>query len=864
MSGEDERALLWLAAIDPATAHARATTLLERGDDILALRIAGLACKELGRLEEGLAFLHRALDLATGRETPRASPEDDGWPVFADDAWTGDTRPDPYTAAKVRMNLVGLLTARGDLAGALAHAEEAETVLRGEEADRLAANKACALARAGRVAEAHDVAERALAGLRRGHDRAALNGLLTNIGLARAMRGDFGGAEEALAEAVAVGEAAGLRHQTAMAKGNLAFAVSRRGDVPRALRLYAEAEPFLTGERLAQCRLDQAETLIVAGLPREARPLLDAALDAAKAHGYRCDVADALLLRAHAELADGDPGRAAGSAARARDAFAGQERPGWIPLAEHVLIKARWEAGERSGALLADASAAAGLLGDGGWAGPAAETRVIAARVAMALGRPSAHLLAEVDGTDGPAAVRIAGWHATALACSARGDVPGAVGAVRAGLEAAARHAEAFGALDLRARAAGLAGELAALGLGLAGSATELLGLEERRRAIARPARLRPPADPERAGALAALRALSAAHTCDAAGGGVPSVLAADLAALEAKVSAHTRRRSGGPPGPEAPEPAEIAAALGDRALVELVAVGAELHAVTVAGGRTRRHRLGDRDAAARETGLIRYALGRLASADDPAAITAAAEAAERLDRLLLAPVRADVGDRDLVIAPAGPLHGLPWAVLPSLAGRPFTVVPSAAAWLRARADRPSGGRAVLVAGPGLAHAGREIAALRRVHADAHVIDGLEARAEPVRDALDGAALAHIAAHGEFSEGNALFSRLRLADGPLTVHDLDALAAPPRLVVLSACDIGRSDEGDAAVGMAGVLLALGAATVIASVAPVRDATTPEFMAAFHAGLASGLPPSRALAAVPRPPGAAGFLCFGSG
>ncbi|MWA00128.1 CHAT domain-containing protein [Actinomadura sp. LD22] len=762
------------------------------------------------------------------------------------------------------MNLVGLLTARGDLTAALAHAEEAETVLRGEEADRLAANKACALARAGRVAEARDVAERALAGLRKGNDRAALNGLLNNIGLARAMRGDFAGAEEALAEAVAVGEAAGLRHQTAMAKGNLAFAVSRRGDVPRALRLYAEAEPLLAGERLAQCRLDQAETLIVAGLPREARPLLDAALDAARAHGYRCDLADALLLRAHAELADGDAGRAAETAGQARDAFAAQERLGWIPLAEQVLIKARWESGERSEALLGGAVAAAGLLGDGGWAGPAAETKIIAARVAMALGRPSAELLAEVHDTGGSAAVRIAGRHATALERAERGDVAGAVDAVREGLEAAARHAEAFGALDLRARAAGLAGELAALGLGLARSAAELLALEERRRAIARPARLRPPADPERAGALAALRALSAAHTCDAAGGGVPSVLAADLADLEAKVSAHTRRRPGGPPGTHAPEPAEIAAALADRALVELVAVDGELHAVTVADGRIRRHRLGGVDAVARETGLIRYALGRLAGADDDAALTAVTESAERLDLLLRAAVPSGAGDRDLVIAPTGPLHGLPWAVLPSLAGRPFTVVPSAAAWLRARADRPSGGRTVLVAGPGLAHAEREITALLDAHPGALVLDGPDARAEPVRDALDGAALAHIAAHGEFREGNALFSRLRLADGPLTVHDLDALAAPPRVVVLSACDIGRCDEGDAAVGMAGVLLALGAGTVIASVVPVRDAAAPEFMSAFHAGLAAGLPPSRALAAVPRPPGVAGFLCFGSG
>ncbi|WP_308207859.1 CHAT domain-containing protein [Actinomadura madurae] len=156
------------------------------------------------------------------------------------------------------------------------------------------------------------------------------------------------------------------------------------------------------------------------------------------------------------------------------------------------------------------------------------------------------------------------------------------------------------------------------------------------------------------------------------------------------------------------------------------------------------------------------------------------------------------------------------------------------------------------------------MASLHRLHPEAVVLDGDGARAETVRDALDGAALAHIAAHGEFREGNALFSRLRLADGPLLVHDLDELAAPPRLVVLSACDIGRADGGDAVLGMAGVLLALGTATVIASVTPVRDEATPAFMTAFHASLAAGLSPARALAAIPRAPATAGFLAMGAG
>ncbi|MDL4775083.1 MULTISPECIES: CHAT domain-containing protein [Thermomonosporaceae] len=856
----DESALLREVAADPARAYPRALALAAGGagaDAVVALRAAALAAKELGRLDEGFALLGRALAAA-----------------------------DEYGAAQTRMTLVGLLTARGDVPAALAEADRAEGVLRGADADRLAANRACALARAGRLDEARRAAARALPRLRRGGDPATLGGLLTNLALAQAFGGALADAETTLTEAVTVAGAAGLPHQKAMAVGNLAFVVSRRGDLPRALRLFADAEPGLAGERVAQCRFDQAETLIEAGLPDEARELLTRAMADATAHGYRCDVADGLLLLAHAELADGDAQRAAGTAERARAAFARQGRTGWRLLAEHLLLRARWAAGDRSAILLHSAVATAERLDEGGWAGASAEARIIAARTALTLRRPAGHLLAPVSGTGGPASLRLAAWHATALERWGRGDRPGARAAVWAGLRVAEDHAEVFGAVDLRARAAGHGAELADLGLRLAGSARELLGVEERRRAVARrPVAVRPPRDPVRAAALAELRTLSGEHTGAAARGRAPAALSERLVRLEARIRADTRSRPAAGPAWVSQGTAGIIAALGERVLLELIRVGDELHAVTVRDGRPRRHRLGAYGAVARETGTVRFAMRRLAEREDDAQSAAGlALARERLEERLVEPLRAELGDRsrELVIAPTGALHGLPWAVLPSLAGRPFAVVPSAHAWLHAqslarswrvqrvdgrRAAGPShygGRRAVLVAGPGLKHAEREIATLRSLYPAALTLRGPQARAEAVRDALDGAAVAHLAAHGEFRDGNALFSLLRLADGPLMVHDLEEWTAAPRLVVLSACDVGRADGGDAVIGMAGALLALGAATVIASVTPVRDAATHRFMHAFHAGLAAGLGPARALASAPRSPGVTGFLCFGAG
>jgi len=53
--------------------------------------------------------------------------------------------------------------------------------------------------------------------------------------------------------------------------------------------------------------------------------------------------------------------------------------------------------------------------------------------------------------------------------------------------------------------------------------------------------------------------------------------------------------------------------------------------------------------------------------------------------------------------------------------------------------------------------------------------------------------LAHVAAHGTFRADNPQFSSLHLADGPLTVYDLERIVRPPEWIVLSACEAGRSE-----------------------------------------------------------------------
>jgi tetratricopeptide (TPR) repeat protein len=826
--------LITTAAADPRRAYDTALTLVDDGDPALrvtARRALALACKELGRLDEGRAHLAEALRLA----------ESEGL---------------AYASALVKMNLVGLLVAGGDVEGALAAADEAAPVLTGADADRLMANRACALARAGRIGEVARIA-------RTCRDPEVAIGLRVNVGLARVYAGRLGRGEADLRGALALAERAGLRHQAAMARHNLAVVALRRGDLPRALAIYDEVEARLTGvgERLCQLHIDRAEALIAARLPGEARVLLTRTLERLDGAGYRCDTADALLLLAHAELADGDPRAASATAERARAAF-GAGRAGFALLAGQVGLRARWAGGDRSAALAAEAERAAERLERVGWASAAAETRALAALVALARGRRehARRLLAGArDG--GTVSTRVAVRHATALLRIADGDRRGATAAVRAGLRAVDEHAAALGAAELRGRAAGWSAELAALGVRLARGPRELLVAAERGRAVAdRPPAVRPPRDRRLAGLLAELRRVSAEvpHR--------PALLSAQ-ARLEDAVRARTRRLSStrrAVRGWARLVPA-LCDALGDRVFAELIRDGDDLLAVTVADGRCRRVALGPYGDAEHDVRLLRFAVSRLAR--EPAGEAAErglTAAAGRLDARLLGPLR--LGDRPLVLAPTGALHGLPWAALPSLAGRPMTVTPSAAGWLRALDAPASSGRVTLVAGPDLAHAAGEVAAVRERYPGAVVLEGAAATANAVRTALDGAAIAHLAVHGEFRAGNALFSGLRLADGPLVAYDLDHLRRPPRLMVLSACDAGRADvrAGEAVTGMVGCALAYGTATVIAGVTPVGDAAARELMVGLHTRLAAGTPPAEALAGAPRPRAALGFVCFGAG
>ena len=220
------------------------------------------------------------------------------------------------------------------------------------------------------------------------------------------------------------------------------------------------------------------------------------------------------------------------------------------------------------------------------------------------------------------------------------------------------------------------------------------------------------------------------------------------------------------------------------------------------------------------------------------------------LERVLLGEAGAHLGDGNVIVVPPGKLHAVPWGLLPHLRSRAVNVVPSAASWLRARraaadgVQNASAGPVVLVRGPGLASEGAEVPQLAAEYAgdvEPVVLGDGTATAARVLEAIDGARLVHIAAHGTFRADSPLFSALQLDDGPLTVYDLERLRRGPRQLVLSSCDSGvvAPAGADEVLGLASSLIPLGTAAIVASVVPVNDAAVVPLMIALHRELRSG-------------------------
>ncbi|MFI8067807.1 CHAT domain-containing protein [Streptomyces sp. NPDC086033] len=661
--------------------------------------------------------------------------------------------------------------------------------------------------------------------------------------------------------AEALWDTTGQEHDKADAVESRGLAAYRSGNIPAALRLLDEAQERYAklGTPTFMLTIRRCEVLMAAGLAPEALAEADAAIKVLDGIGGQSTLkAELLLAAARAARLAGDAHTAIARADMAVRLFAGQRRTWWETHARLVLIEARVAAGRGSGRLVADAAAVADRLASFG-APAAPEASLLAGRIALGLGwREDAQRHLEVAARSrysGPPLARMTGWAAQALWARAVGSDRRVLEACRRGLDVLDDHRTTLGASELRARATAQGAELAGLAARASlasGGPRRLLVWSERWRATVLSAPpTRPPADPELLSGLTAFREIAArAEAARMEGRPVPT-LEREQRRLERQIRSRTLHMRGDAPSDGYRfDPRRLLERLGDDVrLVELAVLDGRVQVLLCSQGRVRRYEGGLLADAEREAEHVQAGLRRLAHPGAEARLPVVEAAGRRLEELLLGPAAAQLGSGPVVVVPPGRLHRVPWALLPSLRERVFSVSPSASSWLRARETVPvAGGRQVLVRGPGLASGGAEVSELAGRYGTATVLEHDDARVPRVLAELDGAALAHIAAHGTFRADSPLFSALRMADGPLIVHDFERLDRTPYRIILSCCDTARfaSVGADELLGLVTALLPLGTAGVVACSAPVNDEAVVPLMLTLHKGLSAGASMAEAL------------------
>jgi tetratricopeptide (TPR) repeat protein len=839
--------LLPLALSRPREALARARIVLAGRPDpyesSVAHQAAGIVLREFGDVEAGVRELRAALAMA--RRTGQAERE-----------------------ADVLASLGATLVYAGRTAAGLSSLDQAVRRSAGVLAARVLVRRGIVSWVLGRYPAALDDFRHAMTVLRRADDRLWLARALSartlvylSLGMTGRADADFAAAGDLFTETGQELEAIDTVHNRGVAAfyaGNLPAALSHLDTAASRYHPLRVPTPKLS--------IDRCAVLLAAGLAVDALAEADAAVaDMERVRGPATTKAELLLMAAECALAAAQPRSAQEWAQAAYRLFRSQQNAWWQAQAARVLILARYAVGPVSPGLLREATRAASRL-DALGAGDATQAHLLAGRVALELSRPGQaelHLSAAARSRRrGTPISRAAGWLSEALRAQAAGNPRRLLSACQHGLAVLDEHRLSFGASELRAQATAHGAELATLAQRHAVRARRprlLLAWSERWRATAQtvPA-VRPVADAELHAALAALRDVTRRLEI-ARSEGTPAVaLQREQRRLETTVRASALRTPGGAAVGTAFNPAVLLDELGDARLVEIVEIDGGLYVLVCGGGKVRQFTAGRVADAGRAADFARFALRRIARGrpedDLDSALSILAAAGPRLQHELFGPAIRYLGDGPLVIVPPGRLHAIPWALLPGLRDRVFSVAPSAAAWLRARsAPEPAGRHVTLARGPGLASDGAEVPAVAELYDDVTVLAGTQATAEKVLHALDGAWLAHVAAHGVFRADSPLFSALRMHDGPLTVYDFEQLRLAPYRLILSSCDSGvlAPAGADELLGLVSSLLPLGTAGIVAAPLPLNDRAVVPVMVGLHRHLRAGRTLAESLCAVRR-------------
>jgi tetratricopeptide (TPR) repeat protein len=662
----------------------------------------------------------------------------------------------------------------------------------------------------------------------------------------------------------------------AKARHNQGYAALLAGDIIGALHLMDEARPVLaqlSPVALAVCDQDRAEVLLAAGMTSEATALLAIVARTYGSRRLRQAQAEAELLLARILVLE-EPRAAAALARTAARRFRARGSESWALRSDAVVETALIADGGRGPALTARVVSTADELDARGLSGDALPLRLEDARLALrrgAVAEAEQQLRSARIPVRAPIATRLLGHELEAELAVLRSRPRDALREVQAGLDELGDWLATFGSLDLRSGVAVHGRQLIASGLRTAlatGHPESVFEWSERTRSLAsRAAPLRPPSSERAAAELAELRQLRALDPSPESVAGRRETELRELI----RSSQWTERGSGATAQLASLPEVQAELRSSDAVLVAYLWSDDRLSALVAGPEHARIVELGPWAPIGAILDGMPADLDMAASALSPAmrdAVHATLDSRlARLASVLVAPVLPLLGDGRVVITPPAALSGVPWSLLPGLAGRPLTLPLTASRWRDQRSSSVRLATPGFAAGPRVPRAVQEIEESAAGWASATLLSGDGATARAVSELAEQVDVLHISAHGRHAADNPLFSGVELADGPLFGYDIDRLRRVPAVVILSACELGRSSVrwGQEAIGMAPAWLNAGVRCVIAAPASVNDELARELLSATHARLASGIAPSDALAgATGSVSGASAFQCYGAG
>ena len=136
---------------------------------------------------------------------------------------------------------------------------------------------------------------------------------------------------------------------------------------------------------------------------------------------------------------------------------------------------------------------------------------------------------------------------------------------------------------------------------------------------------------------------------------------------------------------------------------------------------------------------------------------------------------------------------------------------------------------------------------------DATPLLGRKARKQVVMELLGKSSIIHIAAHAESQKGEIILAPNSSHDQPnlesflLTQEDIQSISVQARLVVLCCCYTGQGEvSSEGVIGITRSFLAAGTRSVLATLWPINDMATMEFMKKFYHELLEETPVCEAL------------------